>query len=94
MGAFFLHRSTYSNVEQLYPNIFASSNAGAYQGDYKKSGLLNFGWRGMIYEVAQAGGLGTVSQVEQTGLYDFMSYLSYLRAQSKLEELTAKRAKP
>ena len=48
----------------------------------------------MIYEVAQAGGLGTVSQVEQTGLYDFMSYLSYLRAQSKLEELTAKRAKP
>ena len=43
----------------------------------------------MIYEVAQAGGLGTVLQAEQVKLYDFMSYLSYIRAQGKFNQIIA-----
>ena len=43
----------------------------------------------MLFEVGQDGAYGTVKEVEQMGLYDFMYYLGYLRAQNKYRELTA-----
>ena len=43
----------------------------------------------MIYEVAQDGGCGTVSDVEKLNLYEFINYVSYLRAQNKYRELTS-----
>ena len=92
-AVFFLHRKAYDFTVDMHQNIFKTGAANDRQSDYKKSGLADFGWRGMIYEVAQAGGLGTVKEVEQAKLYDFMSYLSYLRAQAKLEELASKRIK-
>lgn len=46
----------------------------------------------MIYEVAEAGGLGTVKQVEVNKLYDFLHYLSYIRAKGKLNRIISKRS--
>ncbi len=89
---FFLHRKAYSSLANIYDNVFSKGAGTGKSGDYNKSGLSNFGWRGTIYEVAQSGGLGTVKQVEQVNLYDFMSYLSYQKAQSKYNELTAARS--
>lgn len=45
----------------------------------------------MIYDVAQSGALGTVAQVEQSRLYDFMSYLSFMKSQSKHQEIATAR---
>lgn len=42
----------------------------------------------MLYEVAQDGGYGTVTDVENLNLYEFINYLSYLRAQNRYRELT------
>jgi len=41
-----------------------------------------------VYEVAQDGGYGGVKEVEQLNLYEFINYLSYLRAQNRYRELT------
>jgi hypothetical protein len=43
----------------------------------------------MLYEVAQDGGYGSMKEVENLNLYEFINYLSYLRAQNKYRELTA-----
>ena len=41
----------------------------------------------MLYEVGQDGGYGTVKEVEQLNLYEFINYVSYLRAQNKYRDL-------
>lgn len=41
----------------------------------------------MLYEVGQDGGYGTVKEVEKLNLYEFINYVSYLRAQNKYSEL-------
>lgn len=46
----------------------------------------------MIYEVAQSGAMGNIIDVEKIGLYEFMSYMSYMKAQIKYNELSAKRS--
>ena len=86
MAGFFLHFGAIKKIRDLHPRLFERGRA-TDAGIFARSGLKDFGWRGQIYEVAQDGGLGTVEEVEQTRLYDFMNYLSYLKAQSKHREL-------
>lgn len=47
----------------------------------------------MLYEVAQDGGYGTVKDIEKLNLYEFVNYLSFLRAQNRYRELTTPKAK-
>ena len=54
---------------------------------------MDFGWRGILYEVAQDGGYGGVKEVEQLNLYEFINYASYLRAQNKYRELITPKPK-
>ena len=88
MAGFFLHLQATWKISELYPRVFKKSGGGS-AGAVAASGLADFGWRGMLYEVAQDGGYGTVKEVERLGLYEFINYLSYLRAQNKYRELTA-----
>lgn len=45
----------------------------------------------MIYDVAQSGAMGDIKQVEQTKLYDFMQYYSFIKSQQKYNDLSAAR---
>lgn len=45
----------------------------------------------MIYDVAQTGAMGTIKEVEQIKLYEFMHYYSFTKSQQKLNELIAAR---
>ena len=91
MGAFFLHRATYSELTKLHPKVFEESRSKDTRSDAKSSGIDKFGWRGMIYEVADRGGIGKVEDCENAKIYDFMHYLSWIRANQKRDELSAAR---
>jgi len=83
---FFLHIQATWKISELYPRVFKKRGASA-GGKIRDSGLADFGWRGMLYEVGQDGGYGTVKEVEQLNLYEFINYVSYLRAQNKYRDL-------
>jgi len=51
----------------------------------------SYGWRGMIYDVAQSGAMGSIAEVEKSKLYSFMNYLAYMKSQQKYDELAAAR---
>ena len=82
-----MHLQATWKIAELYPRVFKKSGRGI-AGAIAQSGLADFGWRGMLYEVAQDGGYGTVKDVERLNLYEFINYLSYLRAQNRYRELT------
>lgn len=84
-----MHIQTTRKISELYPKVFQRSGKGV-GSKIRESGLADFGWRGMLYEVGQDGGYGTISEVEQMNLYEFINYLSYLRAQNKYRELNAR----
>jgi len=44
--------------------------------------MNSYGWRAIIYEVAQNGAYGTIPDVEKVNIYDFFNYLSFIRTQS------------
>ena len=52
----------------------------------KRSGLNEFGFNGMIYEMARNGMCGNMQQVKDLRLHDFASALSYIRCESKFSE--------
>lgn len=55
-----------------------------------ESGLMDFGERTWIYEVAESGYRGGVKDVECLGLYDFLETLDYIRSKNKYYELVNK----
>ena len=81
-----MHFRAIRKIHDLYPRLFERSKA-TESGSFARSGLKDFGWRGKIYEIAQDGAVGTLEKVEDMRLYDFMNYLSYIRAQSKYREI-------
>ena len=87
MGCFFLHKWTVQTLSELHPGLYPRSDSSPQGTLYRQSGLNDFGWRGKIYEVAEVGGMGKVPEVEQSGLYDFLDYLSYQHAKGKYEQL-------
>ena len=42
---------------------------------------MNFGMRGLIYEVALTGIIGKIKDVEDTNMWDFFDVLGFLRSQ-------------
>lgn len=75
-----MHHQAWGLIQGRYRNIFKGGDSKALQAA-GKTGVSNFGVRGLIYEVAFAGGMGTVIEVEKQNIYSFFDYLSYLRAQ-------------
>jgi len=55
-----------------------------------ESGLMDFGERTWIYEVAEYNCRGGVKEVERLGLYDFLETLDYIRSKNKYYELVGK----
>jgi len=55
-----------------------------------ESGLMDFGERTWIFEVAESGYYGGVKEVEGLGLYDFLETLDYIRSKNKYYELVNK----
>jgi len=55
-----------------------------------ESGLMDFGERTWIFEVAGSGYHGGVKEVEKLGLYDFFETLDYIRSKNKYNELVNK----
>jgi len=48
---------------------------------------MNFGFRNWIFEVAESGLRGDVSDVEKMPLYDFLETLDYIRSKNKYIKL-------
>ncbi len=78
MECFFLHCQASTRLFKDYPIIWKAAKADP-RGRSTGSGLSRYGSRGLIYEAAGHGGLGTVKEVEQVVLYDFYNYLSFHR---------------
>ena len=55
-----------------------------------ESGLMDFGERTWIYEVAESGYRGGVEAVENLRLYDFLETLDYIRSKNRYYELVNK----
>ena len=81
MGGFFLHRFTWAAIADRYGNLFKAEEK--TKAAARKSGILNFGVRGMIYEVSITGAVGTVKEVEKLNIWEFFDFLSYIRAQNE-----------
>ena len=75
-----MHNEAYALVRRRYPIIFkGSSGTGARAA--RSSGIMNFGMRGLIYEVALTGIIGRVRDVEDTNMWEFFNTLGFLRSQ-------------
>lgn len=75
-----MHNEAYATVRRRYPAIFkGTSGSGAKAA--RSSGIMNFGMRGLIYEVALTGIIGRVKDVEDTNMWDFFDILGFLRSQ-------------
>ena len=83
-----MHLQATNTIAELYPRVFKRSGA-KVGSKIRESGLADFGCRGMLYEVGQDGGYGSVKEVEKLNLYEFVNYVAYLRSQNKYRELIA-----
>ena len=88
MGAFFLHLRTVEYVSENYQHILSTDfKAQLHAGELEESGILDFGFRNWIFEVAESGLRGTIKEVEEMPLYDFLETLDYIRSKNKFTEL-------
>lgn len=79
------------HIDNNYKWIFTVDDSGSkLKSAYKRSGLEDFGAIGWIYEVAESGMAGTIQQIKEMPLYDFISVLSYLRCINKFEKYASK----
>ena len=88
MGAFFLHLQTVEYIGENYKHILSTDfKARLHAGELEESGILDFGFRNWIFEVAESGLRGDIRNVEEMPLYDFLETLDYIRAKNKYNEL-------
>lgn len=78
-------------LETLFPNLYQKGNGKAKVAS-KKSGLADFGWLNSIVVVAEKGilninGLTPLDSVKNTNLYDVMTILSNMRANTDFERV-------
>lgn len=78
-------------LETLFPNLYQKGNGKAKTAS-KKSGLADFGWLNSIVVVAEKGilninGLTPLDSVKKTNLYDVMTILSNMRANTDFERV-------
>jgi len=78
-------------LETLFPNLYQKGN-GKVKVASKKSGLSDFGWLNSIVVVAEKGilnkqGLTPLDSVKHTNLYDVMTILSNMRANTDFERV-------
>jgi len=53
--------------------------------------LKDFGHQLWLYEVAESGMYGTINEVKNVNLWEFISCIDYIRAKAKFEELRFKK---
>jgi len=53
--------------------------------------LKDFGYQLWLYEVAESGMYGTINEVKNVNLWEFISCIDYIRAKAKFEELRFKK---
>lgn len=78
-------------IDGQYSWIFGKTSTDAkVKTAFNKSRLNRFGCIAWLYEVAESGICGDMSQVSKMPLYEFMSVLSYLRSKNKLSRYAEK----
>lgn len=78
-------------LKKLFPNLYQKGNGKAKVAS-KQSGLSDFGWMDSISVVAEKGiltiaGLTPFDSVKMTNLYDVMTHLSKMRANTDFERI-------
>lgn len=94
-----IHQLSKTNIvlKELFPNLFEKGN-NKNSKHYKASGLDDFGWFNSLKTVAQMGifnqeGLTALDSVRKTDLYDLMTVLSNLKAETKFNMLLQENVK-
>jgi len=82
---------TNNTLKQLFPNLYQKGDAKVSSAS-DSSGLSDFGWFSSIKSVATMGiltqsNLTPLESVRQTNLYDFMTVLSSMRADSDFQRI-------
>jgi hypothetical protein len=79
--------NTIDNIKKDYRWVFGGGGVEPKAlSAYNRSGLKDFGMVGTMYEVAQSRISGNLDEVKRMQVYEYMSVLSYLRSQDKLQK--------
>ena len=80
MECFFLHCQTVARLYADHPVIWRAPKVTTGKNRVSSGNKLQkYGSRGLIYEAAGYGAMGTVKEVEQVNVYDFYHYLAFCR---------------
>jgi hypothetical protein len=79
--------SVLNDISERYKWIFDSSSSDAKtKSAFNKSGLSDFGLNTWYYEIAEGGMFGTVKEIKQMPMWEFIDALSYIRACAKFQK--------
>jgi hypothetical protein len=75
-------------IEESYKWIFDQSGGmdSKRKSAYKRSGLADFGYVSWLYEVAENGMCGNLTDVKNMNMWEFISVLSYVRCSGKFQQ--------
>jgi hypothetical protein len=83
-----LHLRIVNYITENYQHILSGDlEAELHRVELEESGLLDFGFRNWLFEVAESGLRGNIENVEQMPLYDFLETLDYIRSKNKYIKL-------
>ena len=83
-----MHYRIIEYIRENYKHILSGNTEESLRlSELMESGLMDFGERTWIFEVAESGYYGGVKGVEKLGLYDFFEALEYIRSKNKYYEL-------
>lgn len=85
-------------LELLFPNLYQNSGDAKSKASSKESGLKDFGWFSSIMTVAEMGILTKgnktpLNSVKKANLYDFMTVISNMRANSDYQKIYRDKSK-